>query len=291
VTFNLCHSTDPDPNDVIKYRYDFGDGAVFQGNCRARHTYTYPPGPSNALAAACVTDGIPKHEACCQFAIKVRNACANDARPPTVSLTATAGPPIVLNARASDNVGVTAVEFIANAGCESRDILIGVDREAPYSVEWRNPHECGSYCVRAKAHDACGNAAFSDFVDVEVPCSDGPARLAESAGPGVFLSSDLKLADGRGHVSVNGRAVLPAATGREAGAQVPAVKGDNLVEALVVDGKGGGGTWRFELSGEAIAGSLLVEAGDVLQVAGRVVVFRLAGKPGERVAFRFAAKR
>jgi hypothetical protein len=91
-----------------------------------------------------------------------------------------------------------------------------------------------------------------------------------------------------GHVSVNGRAVLSAAKGVTAGVPMPVVKGDNLVEALVADGKGGG-TWRFELSGEAVTGSLLVEAGDVVQAAGRIIVFRLAGKAGERVAFRFKA--
>jgi hypothetical protein len=97
----------------------------------------------------------------------------------------------------------------------------------------------------------------------------------------------LKTADGRGLVSLNGRAVL-AAKGVMGGVPLPVVRGDNLVEALLVEGKGGG-TWRFELSGEAVAGSLRVEAGDVVQAAGQAIVFRLAGKAGERVAFRFKA--
>ncbi len=54
-----------------------------------------------------------------------------------------------------------------------------------------------------------------------------------------------------------------------------------------------GGTWRFALG--AIPGlradSLRVVAGDVLQAAADAVVFRLQGRPGERVVFSFEVER
>jgi hypothetical protein len=71
---------------------------------------------------------------------------------------------------------------------------------------------------------------------------------------------------------------------------VPALPGDNLVEALVVDGKGRPGTWRFELAGDVVPGSLRVEAGEVVQVMGDAIVFRMTGKAGERIAFRFRGR-
>src|SRR5262249_29750592 len=153
--------TDPD-GDPIKYRFDFGDGATSQGECRAKHAYSYPPGPSSAVATICARDGTPGHDACCQYTVKVRNACANDERPPSVSVDVpvtdvTTDDPVVVSARASDNVGVTAVEFIATQG-EGPDIPLGVVRNPPFTVQWRKP-PCGYYRVKAIAHDACGNEA------------------------------------------------------------------------------------------------------------------------------------
>ena len=67
--------------------------------------------------------------------------------------------------------------------------------------------------------------------------------------------------------------------------------GDNLVEAVVAEGKGEPGLWRFEVSGGLLPGSLRVDAGEVVQIAGDAVVFRLSGRAGERIAFRFGVRR
>jgi hypothetical protein len=123
-------------------------------------------------------------------------------------------------------------------------------------------------------------------VDVSSTCGTGILGSSSASAPVLFLSSDLKPAGVRGHVAVNGRAVLPSAAGA-ARVPAPAAPGDNLVEAVLSDGKGQGGTWRFELEGDSVPGTLRAEAGDVVQVTDRAIVFRLAGKPGERVAFRF----
>ena len=66
-------------------------------------------------------------------------------------------------------------------------------------------------------------------------------------------------------------------------------KGENRVEALVVQGAGQPGTWRLELGGTTSfrAGSLRIVAGEVALITADAVAFRLTGKPGERVVFTF----
>ena len=101
-------------------------------------------------------------------------------------------------------------------------------------------------------------------------------------------SSQLEVPDGEGQVVTNGRiasAVRPgisamAATGRT---------GSNHVEAVLVSGAGRPGTWRFDFSRQAgfRPGSLRVLAGTVSVITGNTVIFRLQGKPGERLAFTF----
>jgi hypothetical protein len=65
--------------------------------------------------------------------------------------------------------------------------------------------------------------------------------------------------------------------------------GTNRVEAVLVRGAGRPGTWRFDFSGETTIrpGSLRVVAGTVVVITGDSLVFRLQGKPGERVVFTF----
>src|SRR5262249_51218488 len=96
---------------------------------------------------------------------------------------------------------------------------------------------------------------------------------------------------GAGHVAVNGQSVQTAVAGVTR-VRVPITSTDNVVEAVVAEAKGQEGTWRFELTGgNAVLGGLSAQAGNVVQVAGHTIVFRLSGKPGEVVAFRFTARR
>jgi hypothetical protein len=98
--------------------------------------------------------------------------------------------------------------------------------------------------------------------------------------------SDLVAPGAAGQVVVNGEAAFPR-EGRSPLA-VRARSGENRVEATLVESRGPG-TWRFDLEG--LAGlrpeSLRVVAGDVLQVGGGAIAFRLRGRPGERLVFTF----
>jgi len=99
----------------------------------------------------------------------------------------------------------------------------------------------------------------------------------------VSWSSSLEIEDGRGRLSfgAEGR-VVPR--GRAMGISAPR-SGHNLLEAVLLTGRGVG-SWRFEIAG-AVPGSLRPVAGEVLLLTADAIVFRLEGKPGERVAFSY----
>ncbi|OHD10461.1 MAG: hypothetical protein A2086_11780 [Spirochaetes bacterium GWD1_27_9] len=81
-----------------------------------------------------------------------------DTTPPTVSVTAPANNATVLgtvtvSANASDNVGVTKVEFYVGS------TLTNTDTTSPYSFSWNTTTTAnGSNVVKAKAYDAAGNS-------------------------------------------------------------------------------------------------------------------------------------
>jgi hypothetical protein len=119
---------------------------------------------------------------------------------------------------------------------------------------------------------------------------DARCEISQAAAfapvPGrVAWSSSLEIEDGRGRLSL-GAETRAVGRGRTLGVSA-AVRGDTLVEGVLLAGRGPG-TWRFELSGAA-PGSLRPLAGEVILLSAEAIVFRLEGRPGERVAFGFEA--
>jgi hypothetical protein len=98
-----------------------------------------------------------------------------------VSVTSPAGGSTVSGsvavvASASDNVGVTKVEFFAGS------TQIGTSLSSPYQVTWDStavPN--GSYQLTAKAYDAAGNSSTSAAVTVNV--SNVPSILRRLPQP------------------------------------------------------------------------------------------------------------
>jgi hypothetical protein len=122
-----------------------------------------------------------------------------------------------------------------------------------------------------------------------------PFRLtSRSGGPAPIVvrrlawASQLDVAGATGQVVVNSATAVFAAGGRST-AMALGLRGENRIEAQLVQGSGQSGTWRFELGSTASLepGSLRVVAGNVALVSGDAVVFRLSGRPGERVVFTF----
>jgi N-acetylneuraminic acid mutarotase len=97
----------------------------------------------------------------------VWNFTVGDSTPPTVAITypapgATVSWVVGIAADASDNIGVTRVEFYVN------DILAFADTTAPYQYDWNTVALAdGPYALKAVAWDAGGNTAH-DSVTVTV---------------------------------------------------------------------------------------------------------------------------
>ncbi|WP_434388897.1 S8 family serine peptidase [Melittangium boletus] len=91
-----------------------------------------------------------------------------DTTAPSTTLTSPAGGATVsgtttLSASASDNVGVTKVEFYVGTS------LVGSATAAPYSASWNTSALAdGTYALTTKAYDAAGNVGTSSAVSVTV---------------------------------------------------------------------------------------------------------------------------
>ena len=121
------------------------DGAVHQG--------------PNELAAS----GLPR-----SFTIDDSGGGGGDTTPPTTSITAplagaTVSGTTTVTASASDNVGVTKVEFYLDGALQSTDTT------SPYSWSWNTTTATnGSHSLTSKAYDAALNVGTSTAVNVTV---------------------------------------------------------------------------------------------------------------------------
>ncbi|MCY1078976.1 Ig-like domain-containing protein [Archangium lansingense] len=118
----------------------------------------------------------------------------NDWTAPTVSLTApsegaTVSGTITLSASASDNVGVTKVEFYDGS------TLLGTDTWAPFSFSWNSrsgPN--GPHTLSARALDAVGNSATSTAVTVTADNDFVPPSVSLTApSEGATLTGTITL--------------------------------------------------------------------------------------------------
>ena len=115
-------------------------------------------GPNEKNAA-----GLPQ-----SFTIDDAGSGGGDTQNPTTSITAPANGATVsgttsVTASASDNVGVTSVEFYLD------NVLQSTDTTSPYSWSWNTTATSnGSHALTSKAYDAAGNAGTSTAVNVTV---------------------------------------------------------------------------------------------------------------------------
>jgi Big-like domain-containing protein len=118
---------------------------------------------------------------------------ANDGGAPSVTITAPSAGSNVrgvvsIQAQASDDVGVTRVEFYVDGA------LKGTDTSAPYAYSWDTTASAdGNHALTAKAFDAAGNVGNSPSVTVQVDNAvprlslDGPANNATVSGTAVTI--------------------------------------------------------------------------------------------------------
>ena len=107
-----------------------------------------------------------------------------DTTPPSVSLTAPSGGgslsgQVTLTASASDNVGVTDVQFKVDGS------VVGDDGSSPFAVAWNTTTVTnGPHTLTAVARDAAGNTKTSAPVSVTVANAPPP----DTSAPSVWLS-------------------------------------------------------------------------------------------------------
>lgn len=118
--------------------------------------------------------------------------------PPTVSLTSPAGNASVsgtvsVTAGASDNVGVTKVEFYVNGTLQATDV------STPYLYSWNTASlASGNYSLMAKAYDAAGNVGQSGTVSVNV--------VNDTTSPAVSVTAPTNNATVSGNVTITASA-------------------------------------------------------------------------------------
>ena len=115
----------------------------------------------------------------------------SDTTPPTVTMTAPAngatvtGTAVTVSANASDNVGVTSVQFLLDGAA-----LGSPDTTAPYSITWNTTTATnGAHTLSARASDAAGNTATATAVNVTVSNGMNTGFLAPSANAAVTPSA------------------------------------------------------------------------------------------------------
>jgi len=102
-----------------------------------------------------------------------------DTTAPTTSISAPSGGStvsgtITYSANASDNVGVSKVDFYAGT------TLVGSDNTSPYSISWNTTGVAnGTYSLTTKAYDAAGNVGTSGAVSVTVSNTTGSCGISE----------------------------------------------------------------------------------------------------------------
>jgi RHS repeat-associated protein len=131
--------------------------------------------------------------------VRVQNGAGADTTAPTVSVTSPSGGAsvsgtVAVSATASDNIGVTAVQFRRDG------VDLGTDSTSPYSVNWSTataPN--GSHILTAVALDAAGNAATSSQVSVTVSNGGGVSGLVAAFGLDEGTGTSVADASGSGN--------------------------------------------------------------------------------------------
>lgn len=140
-------------------------------------------------------------------AVNASTPACPDSTAPTITLTAPANGAVVSNvitvsASASDNVGVTRVDFYRDSG-----VSIGGATAAPFSVLFDTAAiPSGSHRFYARASDAAGNTRFSATNTVMVTnlATGGGSSWARSFGNGNAENGQSVAVDSAGNIAVGG---------------------------------------------------------------------------------------
>jgi M6 family metalloprotease-like protein len=149
----------------------FVDGALAATDSSAPYSFSWNTTAvsdgSHALSSTAY-DAAGNSGSSASVSVTVDNSVPADTTAPSTSITApssgaTVSGTTTVTASATDNVGVTSVEFYVDG------VLAATDNSAPYSFAWNTTSVAdGSHSLSSKAYDAAGNAGTSPAVTVNV---------------------------------------------------------------------------------------------------------------------------
>ena len=277
ILFDASCST---PATVTAYQWDFGDGTTAQGSS-VEHLFS--PGAVYTVTLT-ATEG-PRSDSTSRLVhvIATPSACfITNPDPPRI----TASESINFNAectvgdRDGGDTAITRYEWDFGDGSPGAEGVF-VSRRFP------NPDVFG---VRLTVTNGDGiQDTNTQFIVVESEATAG--REPTLRATDVTFTSALELPEGnesvRAQLSVNDTGSVTTAATEQLRIRVRG--GENVVEGRLLDEASGPGRWRFDFTGAAnfVAGSLRVDSGQVLATDSHSVVFRLTGKLGPFVRFRF----
>ena len=124
--------------------------------------------------------------------LNVSNApvAPTDTTPPSVAIASPTGGSVSgsvkVTVNASDNVGVTRVDFVVN------NAVLASSNVAPYAFTWNtSAYANGAATLAARAYDAAGNVGTSANVVVNVANSSGGPAVSDTTPPVIAISSPL----------------------------------------------------------------------------------------------------
>jgi hypothetical protein len=155
-----------------------------------------------------------------------------DTTPPTVSITspasnASVSGTVAITASASDNVGVSKVEFYVNGSLQTTVTA------SPYTFSWDTSSlSSGTYSLTAKAYDAANNSTTSSAVSIAVNgAKTGPATATFTLNIPTLPASTLVA--GVQFVLTLPSGVLPASgSGSDASGSITLINGGANLQSL-----------------------------------------------------------
>ena len=270
------------PATVTTYQWSFGDGTTAAGSS-VEHLFT-PGGVYTVTLTA--TEG-PRSDTTSRLVhvIATPSACfITNPDPPRIAANES------INFNAECTVGdrdggaaqITRYQWDFGDGRPGAEGVF-VSRRFP------NPDVFG---VRLTVTNGDGiQDANTQFIVVESEAT--ASREPTLRATDVMFTSELELPEGnegiRARVSINNAGVVTTTAAVRQQHRLRGRSGENVIEGRLVSEASGPGRWRFDFSGAAnfVAGSLRVDSGQVLAVDSHSVVFRLTGKSGPFVRFRF----